>query len=464
MRRLLAVLGPFAACLVLTATVSGVRGAPTVTYADVAPIFADKCAGCHTVGGIAPFPLTTARDARSWAPLIAAATQARLMPPWPPAADSPAFVGQSRRRLTSRELGLIARWVKEGAPAGPAVAAPRRPAAPKGLVLAPDAAYVPHPSVGLDDYHCTLLDPRLGEGRMVTAAHVLPGRPDIVHHVILYEVRGAQVAEARSLNRASGGRGWTCFGGPGVTDDSIDHDRWLGAWVPGKTNNAFPAGTGMSFPKGAAIVMQVHYNLIHPARPDRTRVVLDFAPRGKKLIPLETKLYFAPIELPCPAGVHNPLCNRSAAIAALAKQYGPDSAAMPNVLLAFCGKSLPAAVGLTTSCARPLDGAATIYGVAGHMHMRGVDIRVELDLHGRWITLLHIPRWSFHWQDFYTLQKPIRAPAGSMVRVTCRFDNSPAKQPVIDGKALPPRYVVWGEGTTDEMCLGVLQTSVTRQR
>ena len=65
MRRLLAVLLPSAACLVLTATVSGVRGGPTVTYANVAPIFADKCAGCHTVGGIAPFPLTTARDARS---------------------------------------------------------------------------------------------------------------------------------------------------------------------------------------------------------------------------------------------------------------------------------------------------------------------------------------------------------------------------------------------------------------
>jgi hypothetical protein len=463
MRRLVAVLVPLAACLALAATVSAMRGGKAVTYANVAPIFADKCAGCHTVGGIAPFPLTTARDARSWAPLIAAATKARMMPPWPPGPDSPAFVGQSHRQLSAEQLALIAQWVKEGAPAGHAVAAPPKAKVPKGLVLAPATSYTPHASVGLDDYHCTLLDPRLSTGEMVTAAHVLPGRPDIVHHVILYEVRGAQVGQARAMNRASGGHGWTCFGGPGVGDDSIDHDRWLGAWVPGKTNDAFPAGTGMSFPKGAAIVMQVHYNLIHRARPDRTRVVLDFAPKGKKLIPLETKLYFAPIELPCPAGVHGPLCSRSAALAALSKQYGPDSADMPNGLLLFCGETLQQAVGTTTSCSRPLDGAATIYGVAGHMHLRGVDIRVELNLHGHWTTLLHIPHWSFHWQDFYTLQKPIRAPAGSMVRVTCRFDNSPAKQPIIDGKQLPPRYVVWGEGTTDEMCLGVLQTSVTGQ-
>jgi hypothetical protein len=99
------------------------------------------------------------------------------------------------------------------------------------------------------------------------------------------------------------------------------------------------------------------------------------------------------------------------------------------------------------------------------MHVRGVDIRVELNP-GRQGggTLLHIPAWNFHWQDFYTLKQPIHAPAGSVIRVTCRYDNSPGKQPIIDGKRLQPRYVVWGEGTTDEMCLGVLQTGVTPQR
>jgi Copper type II ascorbate-dependent monooxygenase, C-terminal domain len=459
MRRLVAVLAPVAAALALATTVSGGQ---SVTYANVAPIFDNKCVSCHTVGGIAPFSLASASDARAHAQLIKAVTQARLMPPWPPGRDSLPFVGQAHRQLTAHELDLIASWVDGGARAGPRVAPPREPARPTGLALAPARAYLPHPAVGLDDYHCTLLDPNLPDTRMVTAAHVLPGRADIVHHVILYELRGPDVARGRAMNRASGGNGWTCFGGPGVGDDSIDHGRWLGAWVQGKTNDAFPPGTGMSFPKGAAIVMQVHYNLIHPARPDRTRVVLDFVPNGTKVKPLETKLYFAPIELPCPAGVENPLCSRAAAILQLAKAYGPEAAAEPNALLAFCGKSLQAAVGLTTSCERPLDGATTIYAVAGHMHVRGVDIRVELNLHGRWTTLLHIPRWSFHWQDVYTLQKPIRAPAGSMVRVTCRYDNSPGKQPVIDGKQLPPRYVVWGEGTTDEMCLGVLQTGVTR--
>ena len=175
---------------------------------------------------------------------------------------------------------------------------------------------------------------------MVTAAHVLPGRPDIVHHVILYELRGAAVPAARAMDKATGGKGWTCFGGPGVGDDSIDHGRWLGVWVPGKTNDAFPPGTGMSFPKGAAIVVQIHYNLIHPARPDRTRVSLRVrAGRREASSRSRRKLFFAPIELPCPAGVKNPLCDRAAAIGYLRKAYGADAASTPDGLLQFCGKT-----------------------------------------------------------------------------------------------------------------------------
>jgi hypothetical protein len=178
--------------------------------------------------------------------------------------------------------------------------------------------------------------------------------------------------------------------------------------------------------------------------------------------PLETKQYFAPIEVPCPRGVKNPLCNRDAAIAYLYKAYGAEAGLLPDGLLQFCGKTLQAAKGATTTCERRIDGATTIYAVAGHMHVRGVDIRVELNPGNGWTTLLHIPAWNFHWQDFYTLKKPISAPAGSNIRVTCRYDNSRAKQPVIGGKRMPPRYILWGEGTTDEMCLGVLQTGVTR--
>ncbi len=464
MRWLLVSLAVLAAGLASLAPLYG-KDVASPTFADVAPIFNSKCTGCHMKGGIAPFSLTSPKEARTHAQLIKVMTQTAAMPPWPPARDSLPFVGQSNRQLTAPEKDLLARWVDGGARIGPRVALPPAAPAPKGLVFEPRTAYLPHPAVGLDDYHCTLIDPQLTRGRMVTAAHVLPGRPDIVHHVILYEMNGTAVPAARAMDKATGGKGWTCFGGPGVGEDSIDHGRWLGVWVPGKTNDAFPPGTGMSFPKGAAIVVQIHYNLSHRARPDRTRVSLEFAPAGAKVKPLETKQYFAPIEVPCPAGAKGRLCSRAAAIRELRRAYGAEAASTPDGLLLFCGKTLPSAAGSTTTCDRRLDGATTIYAVAGHMHVRGVDIRVELNP-GRpgGATLLHIPAWNFHWQDFYTLKEPIRAAAGSIVRVTCRYDNSRSKQPVIGGKPLAPRYVLWGEGTTDEMCLGVLQTGVTPQR
>jgi hypothetical protein len=48
---------------------------------------------------------------------------------------------------------------------------------------------------------------------------------------------------------------------------------------------------------------------------------------------------------------------------------------------------------------------------------------------------------------------------GDTIRVRCSFDNSKADQPVVGSKQLTPRYVLWGEGTTDEMCLAMLSVA-----
>ena len=71
-----------------------------------------------------------------------------------------------------------------------------------------------------------------------------------------------------------------------------------------------------------------------------------------------------------------------------------------------------------------------------------------------------VPNWDFHWQNAYTLAKPIVAQPGDVVRVTCRYDVSKRAHPP-HGQTIPrtPRYVLWGEGTTDEMCLGILQVT-----
>lgn len=45
------------------------------------------------------------------------------------------------------------------------------------------------------------------------------------------------------------------------------------------------------------------------------------------------------------------------------------------------------------------------------------------------------------------------------MRVSCKFDNSTADRPVIGTKRLTPRDVLWGDDTTDEMCLGMLSVA-----
>src|SRR4051812_5062588 len=467
---MLAVVGALA-----LAVLGGAASGPTYNR-DVAPILDAKCASCHRLGGIAPFSLTTASAARQHAAGIVRMTKAGAMPPRVPGADSADLVGRDARRLTQSELSTLAAWAAAGAPVGNAADRHSPPSTGAGLsgpgrtiTLAPPKPYTPHSiSGGIDDYHCFVLDPKLTSNAYVTAALIRPQRTGIVHHVILYEAAGAQAAAADRLNAASGGKGWTCFGGPNLPFDiaapgaldRLGQPPWIAAWVPGHTTNALPRGTGVLLHKGARIVMQVHYNLIAAAGPDRSQAKLRLRPATTKLTALETQLVAAPVELGCPSGTSGPQCSRDQALADETAHYGAEAAFIPGALLRFCNKTLATYPSDTTSCDRTASRAETIYGVAGHMHLRGRDISIVLDPGtAKEQTLLHIPAWDFHWQDVYYLRHPIKVGPFDTIRVTCRFDNSKAAQPVVGTKQLAPRYVLWGEGTTDEMCLAMLSVS-----
>jgi len=443
---------------------------------DVAPIVRAKCAGCHMDGGIAPFAFTTERDLASRAALVLRAVEERRMPPWPPGPRSPAYVGQAAKTLTSAQRDALVRWaktqlVRPGAPrSGTPVGTPSRHATAalpgeSTLELALPVRYTPkRVNDGTDDYRCFVLDPELDEDAFVTSARVSPDADAIVHHVILYRVLPSAIASAERLDRAEAGSGWTCFGTAGIDRPSgaglgfLDDAGWIAAWAPGSTGGRLRAGTGISLPAGSKIVMQVHYNLLNGARPDRSEAILTTAPATARLEPVSTTLLPAPVELACAKGEQGPLCDRTAAQFDQVRKYGQDAGLIPTGLLLLCGKNAaqpPASA--TTTCDRRVAARTTIQAVMGHMHLLGASISVVLNPETpRAQTLLEILRWDFHWQSSYLLAKPVVAQAGDVLRVTCRHDV--AKRPSLRPRP-PARYVLWGEGTRDEMCLGVLQVT-----
>jgi hypothetical protein len=321
------------------------------------------------------------------------------------------------------------------------------------------AAYRPQAQAGAsDDYRCFLVDPKLARDSFVTSVRIEPGQPKVVHHVILFRVDPGQVAEAEGLDADAPGQGWGCFGDTGLSldpsEDSLDDADWVAAWAPGWGGGRLPEGTGVPLEAGSRLVMQVHYNLLNGRAPDRSQALLTLAPASAKLEPLKTMLLPAPVELPCADGESGTLCERDAALAELGRKYGPEAAFVPTGLLFLCGGEPGGDTGGVTTCERRVREPSTIRVAAGHMHLLGSSIRIELNPGtSRERVLLDIPRWDFHWQNGYQLKEPVPARVGDVVRVTCRHDVGKRADEAA------PRYVLWGEGTTDEMCLGLLQVT-----
>jgi hypothetical protein len=92
------------------------------------------------------------------------------------------------------------------------------------------------------------------------------------------------------------------------------------------------------------------------------------------------------------------------------------------------------------------------------MHLLGRSIRIDVNPGtDREQRVLDIPVWDFDNQGAQPVP-PVHLDTGDTVRVTCRHVQWLRDQlPSFEGQ--DERYVVWGEGTTDEMCLGILQVT-----
>jgi hypothetical protein len=346
---------------------------------------------------------------------------------------------------------------------GPAPAAVPLRAGERFAEVGLDRPYRPvPPEGGTDEYRCFLIDPKLTEAAYLTGSQFLPQNSDIVHHGIFYSIPASMVEQAKRLDARSEGDGWQCFGDSGLDDgpDSAGRASYIGAWAPGHAETLIGERTGYRLEPGSRIVLQVHYNLLatngKPGPTDQSSIRLRLLPGTADATPLEGHLLPAPIELPCTPQESGPLCDRDAAIADLVKRTGAGARAEVDGLTKECNQGKPPVAGNTQHCDHTTDQPALLYAITLHMHLLGRSISVELNPGTPSARmLLDQPAYNFDDQSEQVLPQPVRINAGDTIRVTCTHDATQrAKLPQLH--TLQPRYVVWGDGTSDEMCLAIL--------
>lgn len=391
---------------------SAVASAQPTFAKDVSRIFADKCQLCHQPNNIAPFSLLTYEDAQTWAPDIKRVITERVMPPWKPVEGHGEF--RDSYALSDADRETIVRWVDAGAPMGDPADLPEVKTRTSEWALGdPDMVVGMSesftPARGKDVYRCFVVSNPMDKTMYVTASDVIPGNRKIVHHVILFI---DEYNQSPKLDAAEDGPGYTCFGGPGF---DLTLNSMLSGWAPGTLPKHLTDGLAIAVPKGARLVMQVHYFPTVVAE-DTTKIGLYFSKEDPEKLKFVRYLPVVNDRFRIPAGADNYDVNAN--------------------FVVFPG----------------LDAKAV--QVFPHMHLLGRKISVDVDIPGKPAApLMLINDWDFNWQGFYNYKDSVDLPAGSTIRLKCTFDNS-ANNPRNPNN--PLKVVGWGEGTQDEMCVAFL--------
>jgi peroxiredoxin len=395
-----------------------VRASGKVTwYRDVLPIVQNRCQQCHRPGEVGPFALMTYRQGVHWAEDIKQYTRNHKMPPWKPT-DGVEFIGA--RKLTQSEIDTLAAWMDEGTPQGDPKDAPKPVTFTEGWQLGnPDLILEPREEMtvgadGRDLFRCFVLPTNLPEDRFVVAYEVRPGNRRVVHHTLHFlDTRGRarkmeqrEAARPKSPDEKDHGPGYNSLMGPGFIPSGD-----VGGWAPGITPHYLSEGVGFYLPKGADIVMQVHYHRTGRVEKDRPRLGLYFAKKPSR--PLQ--------------GLAIP---------------GLFFRIPPNVANYKVKGSVWAAQDFT------------VHTVTPHMHLLGRSIKVTVaPPDGKPFPLVDVKDWDYNWQETYFLKQPLKVKAGTKFTVEGVYDNT-ARNP--SNPNSPPKAVYVGEQTTNEMCFGFI--------
>lgn len=396
----------------------------------IAPVIFKNCAPCHRPDGMGPFSLLTWNDVKRKAKTIRLVVPARVMPPWPADPHYSEFIGQLQ--LSETDIALLCAWIDKGCPKGDTTKLPPVPDFPKGSMLGtPDFVVhmqqaVPIEGNNRDKFLLMKLPYKLGSDTFLRAIEFVPDKRKIVHHVngflIQYDENrpkdlfsGAFFVNSENSDFAQAYKemriAYKDGSFPMLTPSAVNY-------LPGVLPTIYPDGIGGLKVKkeGAVFLKDIHYGPSPTDQRDSSYFNFFFmkSPPKRPLRELQMGTF----------GV---------------SKIEPALIIPPDSIKTFVTRyTVKEDISLVT--------------INPHMHLLGKSFTAfAVTPQGDTIKLVHIPKWDFRWQYFYTFKKMLKIPAGSEIKVIGVYDNTRAN-PL--NPFNPPRTVSEREGsmrTTDEM-------------
>jgi len=357
---------------------------------DVAPMLVEKCASCHTQGGIAPFAMTSYDVVKGFSPMIREAVRTDRMPPF--FADRHTGTWKHDENLTAEETKTLVHWIEAGAPRGegedplPTAVkpAPEWPLGKPDLVLTLPTFDVP--ASGVVDYQYPAVKNPLKETKWLRASTIIPGARTNVHHVL-----SGWMKEMPKDGSPASQAAWRGS---------------MGSYTPGAEAQVLPDKSGVELPAGGAIGFQMHYTTSGKADEDATRIGLYFHDKPPEYI------------------------KRMSVIADPTIELKPGLADQREIAYMVFPKD------------------ATLYTVYPHAHYRGVQASLTAEYpDGTKELILDLPKYDFNWQRDYDFVEPKQIPAGTRMVARFKYDNSTRNHANPD----PNKTVTWGDQTFEEM-------------
>lgn len=416
-----------------------------ITYSNtIADIIYTNCTPCHRQGAAGPFSLITYNDVLKKSKTIVKVTASRYMPPWPADPAYTHFTGE--RILAQEDIDKLKIWVDNGCPLGDSINIPKPPVFPTGSMLGEPDLVIHFPDTvhlkgdNKDHFFLAKVPYILSDSilsnsscRIVKAIEFVPGNKKYLHHM-----------NANLINYGEGQKK-NVFGGEKYvpTDlaqdamslqqkmDNLNDDgtipinlvRNVSNYLPGVTPSVYPPGIG-GFEicrTGSFFINDLHYG------PN----AVDTFDAGSYF-----NIFFTDVPIK--------RLTYDVVIGSLSKMAPVEPALV-----------IPANEVRTFYARWKTERDFSVLTVNPHMHLIGKDfLAYALTPANDTIRLVHIPKWNFRWQYFYTFKNPVKIPAGSTIVVEGTYDNTAANP---NNPHDPPQVIVDRANplesmrTTDEM-------------